>query len=984
MHKNVVIAVLLLIIINNGLQAEEVLNPLSPSQVEQIVRKATEGDSEYQARLGYMYYVGEGVKQNLQTAILWYRRAAVQGNKDAQYNIGVAYAFGEGVEQNLETAAEWYRRAAIQGHAQAQFSLGLNYTYGEGVKQNYEEAATWFERAAHQGYDRAQLHLAGLYYTGTGVLKNLEKAVQWYRKAADRGNPVAQYNLGNLYHLGQGVKQDYTQARHWYQLAADQGYVAALNPLSNLERIMRPPKPTVEEQVESSPQADPEDPALAKKFIEETEEPVVETADEEKTILLTVDEDSLLSLPDEANESVVETPTAEEIQSEDETTLEIAESTPVEIKAESKMATSANTDYDPAQEVPKRGFFQRLFGRKTAETAKQVTDVTETPRVVTIKSEDEMATSANTGYEVPIEIVAESTPVEIKAESKMATPANTDYDPTQEVPKRGFFQRLFGRKTAEIAKQVTDVTETPRVVTIKSEDEMATSANTGYEVPIEIVAESTPVEIKAESKMATPANTDYDPAQEVPKRGFFQRLFGRKTAETAKQVTDITETPRVVTIKSEDEMATSANTGYEDAIAEPQMATLPSIHNAIKSGEYDWALKQLHPSTDKGNPKAKSLLASMYYIGQGVRQNYYKAFDLYQQAAKQGNVDAQYALGNMYLLGEGIEEDVFLASEWYRKAAKQGHQRASNNLKNLEKIPSKITSNQSTGKVAELEDNANQTMLKTEKDEFIIEYIYVAIANGEYDQALKQLHPPAEQGNAKAQTLLASMYYIGQGVRQNYQKAFELYQQAAEKGNVDAQYALGNMYLLGEGIQEDAGLASEWYRKAAEQGHEEAAKNLENIVKSNHEKADTEIGQIEQEADSKIVQIEQETDAALLDNQLKEQTKLEAIHIAIEKGENEQAFTELSLLADQGDTDALTILASMYYIGQGVRQNYQKAFELYQQAAEKGNVDAQYALGNMYLLGEGTKEDIQLAKNWYMKASEQGHIVASKNLKKLE
>ena len=66
-------------------------------------------------------------------------------------NLGWMYANGEGVEQDKEEAVKWYRKAAEQGNADAQNTLGVMYDKGEGVEQDKEEAVKWFRKAAEQG-----------------------------------------------------------------------------------------------------------------------------------------------------------------------------------------------------------------------------------------------------------------------------------------------------------------------------------------------------------------------------------------------------------------------------------------------------------------------------------------------------------------------------------------------------------------------------------------------------------------------------------------------------------------------------------------------------------------------------------------------------------------------------------------------------------------------------------------------------------------
>ena len=58
----------------------------------------------------------------------------------------------------------------------------------------------------------------------------------------------------------------------------------------------------------------------------------------------------------------------------------------------------------------------------------------------------------------------------------------------------------------------------------------------------------------------------------------------------------------------------------------------------------------------------------MYDKGQGVKQDYKKAFELYEKAANQGFAQAQLNVGTMYENAEGVKEDKKKAKEWYKKA----------------------------------------------------------------------------------------------------------------------------------------------------------------------------------------------------------------------------------------------------------------------------------------------------------------------------
>ena len=57
---------------------------------------------------------------------------------------------------------------------------------------------------------------------------------------------------------------------------------------------------------------------------------------------------------------------------------------------------------------------------------------------------------------------------------------------------------------------------------------------------------------------------------------------------------------------------------------------------------------------EQGNATAQFLVGGMYYHSEGVKQDYFKAFYWFKEAATQGNVTSQFNLGVMYLNGEGV------------------------------------------------------------------------------------------------------------------------------------------------------------------------------------------------------------------------------------------------------------------------------------------------------------------------------------------
>ena len=75
----------------------------------------------------------------------------------------------------------------------------------------------------------------------------------------------------------------------------------------------------------------------------------------------------------------------------------------------------------------------------------------------------------------------------------------------------------------------------------------------------------------------------------------------------------------------------------------------------------------------------------------------------------------------------------------------------------------------------------------------------------------------AEQGDAKAQYALGTMYRDGQGVTQDHTEAVRWWRSAAEQGVLDATLALGNAYAGGAGIARDNVQAYMWFDIASRQ-----------------------------------------------------------------------------------------------------------------------------------------------------------------------
>ncbi|HTW60047.1 MAG TPA: tetratricopeptide repeat protein [Terriglobales bacterium] len=158
---------------------------------------------------------------------------------------------------------------------------------------------------------------------------------------------------------------------------------------------------------------------------------------------------------------------------------------------------------------------------------------------------------------------------------------------------------------------------------------------------------------------------------------------------------------------------------------------------------------QTRTRAEQGDVKAEKQLASMYYYGTGVPQEFAEAVQWYQKAADQGDAEAEYYLGFMYQEGKGVSLDETKAALWVRKAADQGNARA----------------------------------------QAALGYIYYR-GKGvpqDYTEAVRWYRKAADQNDPYSESTLGYLYHTGQGVQQDNYEAVRWYRRAAAHGNVEAQ-----------------------------------------------------------------------------------------------------------------------------------------------------------------------------------------------------
>lgn len=192
--------------------------------------------------------------------------------------------------------------------------------------------------------------------------------------------------------------------------------------------------------------------------------------------------------------------------------------------------------------------------------------------------------------------------------------------------------------------------------------------------------------------------------------------------------------------------------------------------------DYENAVMWFTKAAELGHPKAQFSLATCYQYGTGLQQDYDKAFYWYKQSALQEDADALSRLGECYLNGFGVICDEEKAIKLFQESASQGSSEGIGNL-----------------------GQAYYWGMGVEKD---------------LKKAISLMEEATQQGQDVYYGLLGNAYYqLG-----DYDKAVYNLQFAAEQGDGRAQLLLGDCYLYGIGVEENESIAKMWYNKAAEQG----------------------------------------------------------------------------------------------------------------------------------------------------------------------
>lgn len=201
---------------------------------------------------------------------------------------------------------------------------------------------------------------------------------------------------------------------------------------------------------------------------------------------------------------------------------------------------------------------------------------------------------------------------------------------------------------------------------------------------------------------------------------------------------------------------------------------------------------------------------------------------------------------------------------------------------------------------------------------------------------------------------------------ENYEKAMEIMLPLAQAGDVEAQLSVASMYFSGLGVQQDYRQAVKWYRPAAEKGHPVAQHSLGIALLALDDM--NEAIEYLLEADKQNVSVAQSCLGDLFTG------AYGSLPSEVLKKFNFTFYKALQWYQKAGKGGfpyAYHRLGNIYAKGEGVEKSEIDAIRFYHKAAEQGYSPSQRVLAKAYQDGLlGLPSDLEQAQYWFSRVQE--------------
>ncbi len=362
----------------------------------------------------------------------------------------------------------------------------------------------------------------------------------------------------------------------------------------------------------------------------------------------------------------------------------------------------------------------------------------------------------------------------------------------------------------------------------------------------------------------------------------------------------------------------------------------------------EYSIEDQERAAHQGNIEAQYQVGKYYYEADFFNADEDKAFYWLKAASEQGSVDAECLLGGCYLHGTGVEENEKIAFDIFQTLAEQGHSKAQYYLGYCHHYGCGVNSDKT---LAELWLIKSASSNDPEAENLLGELHYDH-GYGNLKEAEKWYLLAAEHKNDDAYLSLAHLYEKGgEGITQDYERAFFWWNKMASEGSWVGSYHVGIYHLFGLGISKNSQKAYSWFELAADRGRKWSYGDPFYMLAAC-----------------------QFTGLAGL------KSKGQAVATLMDGLSVTYSSTDKSVTFEQYETFALYKLAKEY-----ITYGFKQGSALLSQTATEGLLLAQKELALNYYFGRyGFEKDMAKAYHWYTLASAQGDEHSIQRCKEIE
>ena len=198
-----------------------------PYDLHELLLKAKTGDPEAMFDAAMAIFLGKKSNDESNDRLIALRNRYLKrlvhtsGYENILITIGDIYEQGDGVEQNTNEAIKWYKKAAQAGISLGYECIGSIYFFGRGIQRDYQKSFEYIMKAGND-LSFCSLYILGeMYRRGLYVQRNDKMAFLYYNRIV--GSTDGYVELDDYYwqacyraavakHYGIGTEKDLDEA----------------------------------------------------------------------------------------------------------------------------------------------------------------------------------------------------------------------------------------------------------------------------------------------------------------------------------------------------------------------------------------------------------------------------------------------------------------------------------------------------------------------------------------------------------------------------------------------------------------------------------------------------------------------------------------------------------------------------------------------------------------------------------------------------